>query len=123
MLGDGVHDEPLSMAYQQGVTLTPGGVTAAIVPGDAPPPGVLSAGDQANPIDGDFAFIGQVGGYPGFYVYPMAVLQPNWALVFQGAPANTGALGLCLFWEAILPKYFDRFYTHQLLEIELALKG
>jgi len=32
-------------------------------------------------------------------------------------------LDVTIFWESILPKYFDRFYTHKHLELELELAG
>lgn len=118
-----LHSVALSPSYQQGLALSVGGTVAAIVPGDAPPPGVLTSGDSPTAFDADFL---PSAGFTPYWpaTFPFAVLQPGWSLAIQNVAGNpTGALDASFFWEAILPKYFDRFYTHQLLEIELALKG
>jgi hypothetical protein len=115
---------PLQTTYLQGVppfsTVVP---VAALVPGDAPPPGIVSQGDYPSILPADFVF--GIGSLPTPWpaTFPFAVLQPNWSLVIQSFGGGTGSVQAALFWEAILPKYFDRFYTHQLLEIELAPKG
>ena len=111
------------MSYQQARPYSTAGVVAAIVPGDAPPPGLLTQGDDPNVYTPDWAPAGMSQGFYWPATFPLAVLQPGWALVAQPVGGGTGAIGLVYFWEAIIPKLFDRFYTHQLLEIELALKG
>ena len=95
----------------------------AIVPGDAPPPGLLGYLDDPTTYSPSFAMavVQSAPYWPA--TFPFAVLQPNWGLVMQNAATDATVPSVSLFWEAILPKYFDRFYTHQLLEIELALKG
>ena len=119
----GVDDPPLFISYVQGERPTTLATVEAIVPGDAPPPGLLGYLDDPTTYSPSFAMaVAQPAPYwPG--TFPFAVLQPNWGLVMQNAATDAAVPSVSLFWEAILPKYFDRFYTHQLLEIELALKG
>ena len=110
-------------SYEQIGPLATTTFTAAVVPGDAPPPGILSTDDITALYTPDW-YIGLPTTGPGWpATFPFAVLQPQWSLVFQPVGGGVNMGGISLFWEAILPKYFDRFYTHQLLEIELALKG
>lgn len=118
-----VDNPPLGIAYVQGErpsTLVP---VEAIVPGDAPPPGLLGYLDDATAYPPTWLQYNNVNQTYWPATFPFAVLQPNWGLVMQNTGADTSVPSVNLFWEAILPKYFDRFYTHQLLEIELALKG
>ena len=123
MLPDTTVQEALGISYQQIPQMANLGVVQAIVPGDAPPPGLLTSGDQPAVFTPDWAPSALSASVYCPATFPLAVLQPAWSLVFQPIGGGTGALGVDLFWEAILPKYFDRFYTHQLLEIQLALKG
>ncbi len=113
----------LQTSYQQGYFLAQGGVVQAIVPGDAPPPGDLSSGDSPTAFAADWETSGVLYGSPWPATFPYAVLQPGWSLVCQVQGGGPKPLGVSFMWEAILPKYFDRFFTHQYLEIELALQG
>src|SRR5271163_3896820 len=97
--GDGLNQQPNFLAYRQGLTLTPGGNITAIVPGDAPPPGVLSSGDLLEPITPDWPNPTLTFTTPGFMVFPYAVLLPGWALVFQQVANYNGPLGVSIFWE------------------------
>lgn len=114
---------PFGIAYVQGERPTTLSPVEAIVPGDAPPPGLLGYLDD--PITYPPTWLWNDAANLPYWpaTFPFAVLQPNWGLAMQNASTDTTVPSVNLFWEAILPKYFDRFYTHQLLEIELALKG
>jgi hypothetical protein len=122
-IGGGALTSSVGCSYQQIGPLATTTFTAAVVPGDAPPPGILSTDDIATLYNPDFYFPGVTAPVDWPSTFPFAVLQPAWSLVFQILGGGSNGFGLALFWEAILPKYFDRFYTHALLEIELALKG
>jgi len=114
---------PLGISYVQGeipTTLVP---VEAIVPGDAPPPGLLGYLDDPTIYPPTWQQTPTVNQTYWPATFPFAVLQPNWSLVMQNNSVDTPTPSVNLFWEAILPKYFDRFYTHAILEIELALKG
>lgn len=123
LTGDTINSTTTQMSYQQ---IPPMGTvfpTQAVVPGDAPPPGILSAGDQPNafPFDTFCQAFNE-----GFYwpaTFPFAVLLPAWSLALQPGGGGVGSVGANFFWEAILPQYFDRMYSHRFLELIIAQQG
>lgn len=123
LLTDGMDSGVFQCSYQQIAPFVTNGVVQAIVPGDAPPPGLLTSGDWPTVFPADWSPPNSADGTYWPATFPFAVLQPAWSLVMQVSGGGTAPLSANIFWEAILPKYFDRFYNHQLLEIELALKG
>lgn len=93
--------------------------TVSVVPGDAPPPGILSSGDSAVLYTPDY-YPSIAAGAPGWpATFPFAVLQPGWSLITQIVGGGTGALSVCFFWEAILSKYFDRVHTMAQVELDI----
>ena len=107
------------VSYQRGLGLTTGGVVQPIVPGDAPPPGLLQSGDVATafPFDWQWRNSTPLPLWPA--TFPFAVLQPGWSLAIQAGDAPTDGLNMVIFWEAILSKYFDRVHTMAQLELDL----
>lgn len=113
----------LQLSYQQNLGLNPGGIVQAVVPGDAPPPGILSSGDLPSAFPPDWT-LRSAALTPWWYAtFPFAVLLPYWSLVFQGYGGGAIGVGVNLFWEAILPQYFDRFYSHRFIDVILASQG
>ena len=111
--------EPGAVSYQRGLALTPGGIVQPVVPGDAPPPGVLSSGDLAVAFTPDWILPSAAIAYQWPATFPFAVLQPGWSLVVQELLTPTGDMTVQFFWEAILSKYFDRVHTMAQLELDL----
>jgi hypothetical protein len=123
MAVDSVINSSLQVSYQQMPpmgTLIP---VQPVVPGEGRPPGVVSSGDQPNAFTPDWQPANQwlESFWPA--TFPFAVLLPGWSLVFQVIGGGTGGVGVNIFWEGILEKYFDRFYTHAFLEVILATQG
>jgi hypothetical protein len=123
MLFDNDSDGTPQLSYQQIKPMSTVGNVTPLVPGDAPPPGTLTGGDQAT----HYVVDGRAQSAQAFYwpaTFPFAVLLPGWSLAVQNDTGNlTGKLGMFFFWEAILPKYFDRMHTHYYLELALAQQG
>jgi hypothetical protein len=123
MASDTTGGGTLQVSYQQMPpmgTLIP---VQSVVPGEGRPPGVVSSGDQPNAFTPDWQPLGQFGEAYWPATFPFAVLLPGWSLVFQPAGGGNGQFGVNIFWEGILEKYFDRFYTHAFLEVILATQG
>lgn len=110
---------PIQLSYQQMGPLGTVSSTVNVVPGDAPPPGILSSGDSLTVFSPDF-FLGAVvvtQGWPA--TFPLAVLLPGWSLVIQNQGGGVAENGVSVFWEGILSKYFDRVHTMAQLELDL----
>ena len=111
--------EFVGLSYQNKLQMTPGGVIAPLVPGDAVPPGILQSGDQASLFAADFWM---PAAYPAPMwpaTFPLAVLQPGWSLAVQTNAVDTAPLTVCFFWEGILSKYFDRVHTMAQIELDI----
>jgi hypothetical protein len=106
-------------SYQQIGPLATQSTTVAVVPGDAPPPGILSTDDIVTLYPPDFYIGIPTAGFGWPATFPFAVLLPGWSLVFQlfGGGAYLG--GISLWWEAILPKYFDRIHTPMMIDLAI----
>jgi hypothetical protein len=113
----------LSISHQQLQPLANVAKTQPIVPSDAPPPGILSSGDQPTFYTPDYVF--QMNdapiGWPA--TFPFAVIPPQWAMVIQYAFGGEASLGVTIWWEAILEKYFDRVHTYSQLELDLIVQS
>ncbi len=106
-------------SYQQGLSLTPGGFTESVVPGDALPPGVLSSGDQPSAFPASWSLNTVAPAYDWPATFPFAVLLPGWSLVAQPIDGGTDPIAISFWWEAILSEYFDRMHSALCVELEL----
>ncbi len=116
---DSTSQAQMQWSYQQLAPFTTTFTPAAIVPGDAPPPGIISTGDLATELPFDTLLEGFQQGQYWPATFPFAVLLPGWALVGQPQGGGTGQIGANFFWEAILSKYFDRMHSALCVELEL----
>ena len=106
-----VFGSTLQTSYQQTLSgLTPGGFIEPLVPSDAPPPGVLSSGDE--PIQFQYSWFQVASALIWPATFPFAVLNPGWSLVFQQASTvPTIGADVNIFWEAMKPEIFENIYT------------
>lgn len=111
--------QALQFSYQKIGPYGTKGVVQPIVPGDARPPGILSAGDDATLYTPDFVSTSTLYGFPWPATFPFAVLQPGWAFIMQSFGNPTTGIGADLFWEGILSEYFDRVHTFRQLELDI----
>lgn len=98
-------------SYQQLPVMGTLGTSAPLVPGDAPPPGILSTGDQPAqfPFDWNMSFATFAQYWPA--TFPFAVIPPGWSLVVQESGTPTNSIDLNFFWEAIRAPEFERWYA------------
>jgi hypothetical protein len=114
---------PAQFHYQQGQPSGTNFLVEPIVPGDAPPPGLLIGYDDPAVIPGSWQEDNTSGQPQWPATFPFAVLQPGWSLVVENVAVDAQGPIIQYFWEAILSKYFDRVHTNAQLEIDIIADG
>jgi hypothetical protein len=101
--GDGFGTTAGTVQGQQG---TANGVQNPIWPGEAALAGQICTLDSAAQITSDFASSFGTALDPKFFIYPIAILPPNWSFVVQHTAKNN-ALSVSFVWEAVQPDELD----------------